>query len=81
MEHESDDNTNCNLRPWYTYQRINKGTGGLGNKRASGDYQNIYNIENVQNTDKSHWDLRILAVTLTQVKNHLLTHVWKSLKE
>ena len=35
MEHEGDGDTNCNLRPRYSHQRIGTGTGGLGNKRAS----------------------------------------------
>ena len=33
-----------------------------------------YNIENGQNTEKSHGDLRRLAVAQTPVKNHLLNN-------
>ena len=40
LEHESDVCTNCNWCSWYSHQRINKGTGGLGNKRTSGDHPN-----------------------------------------
>ncbi len=47
MEHESDDYTNWNWCSW-----INKGTGGLGNKRTSGDYPNDSNIEDGQDTEK-----------------------------
>ena len=61
MEHESDDYTNCNWFSWYSHQRINKGTGGLGNKRSSGDHPNYCIIG--QNTEKSPGDLRKLAVT------------------
>ena len=38
----------------------------------SGDNQNYYIIENVQNTEKSPVDLRGLAVTQSPVKNHKL---------
>ena len=54
-------------------QRINKGTGGLRNKRTNGDHLNYYIIENSQNTVKSPGDLRGLAVTQTPVKDHQLT--------
>ena len=30
----------------YSYQRINKGMGGLGNNGTSGDHPNYYIIEN-----------------------------------
>ena len=32
--------SNCNWCPWYSQQRIGTGTGGLGNKRTSGDHPN-----------------------------------------
>ena len=70
MEHESDGNTNCNRCTWYSHQRINKGTGGLGNKRTSGDHPNYSIVEIGQNTEKSPGDLRILDVTQTPVKDH-----------
>ena len=38
MEHEGDSDTNCNWSTWYSHQMICTGTGGLGNKRTSGDY-------------------------------------------
>ena len=37
---ESDIYTNCNWCSCYNNQRINEGTGGLGNKRTSGDHLN-----------------------------------------
>ena len=63
MEHESDNYTNRNWCFWYSHQRINKGTGGLGKKRTSGDHPNHSLIENGQNTEKSPGDLGRLAVT------------------
>ena len=60
MEHESDGNTNCALG---SHLRIGTGTGGLGNKRTSGDYPNNSIVEFGQNTEKSPGDLRRLAVT------------------
>ena len=32
VEYESDGYTNCNWYSWYNHQRIDKGTGRLGNK-------------------------------------------------
>ena len=76
MEHESDVYTN-----WYSHQRVNEGTGGLGNKRTSGDQPNYYIIEISQNTEKSPGDLRRLAVTQTSEKDHQLTLMRKTLKK
>ena len=73
MEHESDGDTNFNCYSWYNHQIIVSGTGGLGNKRTSGDHPNYFIIKIGQNTEKSHGDLRGLVVTPTQVKNRQLT--------
>ena len=70
VEHESDLNTNCNWFSWYSYQRTNKGTGELGNKRMSGNHPNYCIIEIGQNTEKSLGELRRLAVTQIPVKDH-----------
>ena len=73
MERESDGDTNCN---WYTrqsHQMIGTGTGGLGNKRTSGEYSNYSTVEIGQNTEKSPGDLRRLAITQPQVNKHQLT--------
>ena len=45
VEQESDDLTNCNCYSWYSHQRINKGSGGLGKKKMSGGYPKYYIIE------------------------------------
>ena len=55
---------------WYSHIRIDTRTGGLENKRTSGDYSNYCIIEICQNTEKSPGDLRKLAVTQTSVKGH-----------
>ena len=81
VEHESDDYTNCNRCSWYSHEMINKGPGGLGNKRTSGDHPNSSNIEIGQNTEKSPGDLSRLAVTQTPVKDYQLTLMEKSLEE
>ena len=73
VKHESDVYTNRNWCFWYSHQRIIKGTGGLGNKRSSGNYPNYYIIEIDQNTEKSPGYLRTLVVTQTPVKDHQLT--------
>ena len=40
VKHKSDGDTNYNWRSWYCHQRIDIETGGLGNKRMSGDHSN-----------------------------------------
>ena len=44
----------------------------------SGDNPDKSIAEIGQITEKSHWDLRIFAVTQTPVRNNLLTSVFKS---
>ena len=62
MEYESDSDTDCCWGTRYSYQRIDKGTEGLGNKRTSGDYPN-YSIAAIdQNTEKSPGDLLSLRI-------------------
>ena len=75
MEHESDGDTNYNWGALYSYQKIDKGTGGLGNKKSNGDHLNYSIIKIGQNTEKSPGDLRRFAVTQTPVENHQLTLV------
>ena len=67
VEHEINLFTNCNWCSWYSHQRIDTGTGGLGNKRSSGDYLNYSIIKIYQNTEKSPGDLRRLAVTQRKI--------------
>ena len=73
MEHERDNYTKCNWCSWYSHQRIDIGTGGLGNKKISGDYPNYCIIEIDQNTEKSPGNLRRFAVTQTPMKEYQLT--------
>ena len=61
MEHESDGYTNCNWYTWYSHERIDSRTGGLGKKRAGGDHPNCTIVEVVQNTEESPGDLRWLS--------------------
>ena len=72
VERESDVYTNYNWCSWYSHQRINKETGGLGNKRMSGDHPNYCITEISQNTEKSPEDLKRLDVIQTPVKDHQL---------
>ena len=80
MEYESDNYTN---RDWcfrYSHQKIIKGTGGLGNKRTSGDHPNYNITKNGQNIEKSPGDLRRLTVTPTLVEPSAKTDVKNSKK-
>ena len=60
MEHEIDDDTNCNWCPRYNHQRIgtspgtgtSTGTGRRGNKRMCEDHPNYSIIEIGQNTKR-----------------------------
>ena len=75
MEHESDGDTNSHWCTWYNHQRIDTGTGGLGNKRMGGDHPNYSIVEISQNTKKSPGDLRRFVVIQISVENHQLTLV------
>ena len=57
MEHESVLDTNSNWCAWYCYQRFGTGTGGLVNKKMSGDHPNYCIIKIGQNTENSPGDL------------------------
>ena len=74
MEHESDD-INCICHALYGHQRIGTGTGGLRNKRTSGNYSNYSIIKIGQNIEKSLGVLKRLAVIQTALKSHQLTLV------
>ena len=54
---------------WYSHRRIDKWTGGLGNKRTNEEHPNIYIVEINKNIEKSHGDFWRLAVIQTPVKN------------
>ena len=81
MKHEGDSDTSCNWCARYSHQKIGIGTGGFGNKRASGDHPKNSIGEIGQNTEKSPGHLWRLAVTQHQVRNHKLTLVWKTLEK
>ena len=57
MKLESDGDTDCNWCARYSYQRIGTWTGGLGDKRTSGDHLNNSIVEIGQNTKKESWRL------------------------
>ena len=78
MEHEGDSDTNCNLCVRNDPQKLDKETGRVENRRSSRDYS-IVKID--LNTEMGPEDMRILALTQTPGKNHLLTLVRKTSKE
>ena len=79
-KHESDGNTNCNWCSLYSHEMNDTGTGGLGNKRMSGDHPNSSIIKISLNREASSWDLRRLVFTQTPMRNYRLTLVWKTRK-
>ena len=58
-----DGDTNCNWCTRNSHQWTGTGTGGIINKRTSGDHPNNSTVEIGQNIEKSLRDLRRLAVT------------------
>ena len=80
MDRESDGDTNCNRCARYSHHRIGKETGGLGNKRTSGDHPNYSFIKIGKNTEKCPGDLWRFTITQILVKNHHLTLERKTLK-
>ena len=75
MEHKDDNDTNCNWCARYSHQNINKGSGGLENRRTRGDHPNDGIIMIGQNTEKSPGHLKRLAVTQAPVRNYQQTLV------
>ena len=63
VENESEGHAICNWCFWYSYRRIVTRTGGLQNKRSSGNHPNYSIIEIGKNTEKSSGDLKRYAVT------------------
>ena len=72
MEHASDVDTIYNWRAMQCNQSVGIGTGGLGNKRTSGEHPNYNIVEIGQNTEKSPGHIKRLAVTQTPDRNHRL---------
>ena len=70
MEHESDDDTNCNWCARHSHQRIGIGISGIGNKRMNEGPPNYSFIKVGQNTEKSPGDLRKFVITQTAVEEH-----------
>ena len=66
---------NYNWCSWYSHQKINKGNGGLGNKRTSRDHPDYCITAIGQNTERSPGDLMRLAVNQPPVKEHQLTQM------
>ena len=80
MEHEDDSDTNCNWCTWNNPQRIDKWIGRLRNKKTSTDHPDYCIIKISKDTEKSHGDLKRLAVAQIPVENHQLTKMEKTLK-
>ena len=78
MEHESDGDTNWNWGTWNSPQRIDTVTGGLGNKRTSGDPPNYSIVKIGLNTEKSPGDFWRLTVAQNLMRNYQLTMMWKT---
>ena len=70
MEHECDDEANCNWCARYGQQIIGKGTGRRRNGRISKDLQNYSIIEIGQNTEKNLGDMGRLTITQTPVEDY-----------
>ena len=75
VEHERDDNTNCNWHARYSLQRTGKNTG-----RRIEAIQIMVLLRSNRILKKCPQDLRRFAITQTWVEDHPLTLVWKTLK-
>ena len=80
MEHESDGDTKFNWCAKYRHQRIDKGDGGLGNKRTNGDDPNYRTVEIGPNIKENSGDSRRLAVPQIPMEDHQLKLMLKTLK-
>ena len=55
----NNNNNNSDWCSWHSHQKFDKGAGGLGNKRTSGDHPNYCITLIGQNTEKSPGDWRL----------------------
>ena len=78
MEHDGDCDTICNWCTRNDTQRLDKGTGRVGNRTTNGKHPNYSIIEIDQNTENSPEDLRRLAVIHSSMKDYQLTLVRKT---
>ena len=70
IEHEGDGNTDYNWCTWNNPQSFSKGTGRPENNRTREDHPNYIKAKIDENMEKSHGDLKRLAVAQTSVRNH-----------
>ena len=75
MEHESDDDNNCNWCAWNGFYGVGKRTKRVGNRRTNRDGPNYSIVEIGQKAEKSPRDLNRFAVSQTPVREHQLTLV------
>ena len=68
----NNNNTNWNRCTRYSHKRIGKMSGGIENKRTSGDHPKYNIIKIGHNTEISPGNSRRLAVTQTPVNDHQL---------
>ena len=80
MEYEGYSDTKCSWCTWDNAPKIGNGTGRRRNERTRKDHPDYRIIKIGENTEKSPGDLRRLAVTQAQGRNHQLTLVRKTLK-
>ena len=72
VEHEGDNDINCNWPSWTGLQRLGKEAGRVGNHRKNRDDLDNSIVKIGQYTELSPGDLRRLAIIQTSVKDHLL---------
>ena len=68
-----NSDTNCGWSTWDNLQRIGTGITKLGNKKTSRDHPDKSILRSARMPRRVPGDLKRLAVTQTQVKNHLLS--------
>ena len=81
VEHEGNGDTCCDWRGWNGPLRLGKGAGRDENQEMNRGNQNYCMVKIDQNTEKSHGDLRRLAIIQSPGKGSQLTLVRKTCKE
>ena len=70
MEHEGENYTNHDCCFWYSYQRIIKGTGGLGAREKPSAKTDVKNSQGVNNNNNNTFQTKFKKNISGELENY-----------